>query len=213
MRVLEGLGLALTLTGCTLELPPRMCGVDADCLQAGVTGQCVQSPTSDSEWCIFPTVSSECTSGWAWGLLSGDGLTETCYMPPDAGVPEADGSVDGGATDASLADASPPCVWSAPLLVLNINSMTYDAMATESHDGLALFFVRVISFEDNDIYMATRSTTTSPFMSPSVVSGFDTPFVYEDAPKSPGQGWSFSTAAPSPKTQCRGSGLPRAAHP
>ena len=75
----------------------RDCTSAATCTQAGVAGECLPSPASDSSWCAYPDPSCPDT-GQRWGVLAGDGLAETCV---------AGATVDGG-SDATNIDAAPP---------------------------------------------------------------------------------------------------------
>lgn len=89
--------LVLTFAGCWYDYPARNCDSDADCLKHGVEGICLESPVSAALWCAFPDV--ECSSGYSYGPLTGDGLSDVCVVS----LP-----LDGG-TDGSQADAEHPC--------------------------------------------------------------------------------------------------------
>jgi hypothetical protein len=104
MRVLRlsPLLLALLLASACPGDDTISCDTNADCLQGGIPGVCMPSTKagSDTMWCGFPDGS--CSSGYRWGVKSGDGLASECVADepvPDAGV---DGSID--ASD----DTTPP---------------------------------------------------------------------------------------------------------
>lgn len=125
-------------------------------------------------------------SVWLAVVVAGCGSVNS--DAPDGGGPgEADADpnapdADPSAPDAAPPDAMPPCNWTAPVIVASVNSTSFEGMATESPDGLALYFTKTISLGTNsDLYVATRSGAGMPFGAPSAVSGFDTPGVFEDA--------------------------------
>jgi hypothetical protein len=65
------------------------CTDNSGCLQGGVAGTCLQSPTSETKWCAFDDLSGCPGSGKRWGVKSGDGLAATCVDAlalPDAGL-------------------------------------------------------------------------------------------------------------------------------
>ncbi len=92
----------IALAGCGGGTNSRPCALSTDCLQGGISGFCLPSPSSTSKWCAFPDLSCPGTEE-KWGVLAGDGLAETCVAPQDAGV--IDGGVDGGPIDAHVTDA------------------------------------------------------------------------------------------------------------
>jgi hypothetical protein len=122
-----------------------------------------------------------------------EGIARTCIPAPggadadagaddrDAGSNESDADPGGGA-DASV-DARPPCNnWSAPVIVASVNSQGFEGQATESPDRLSLYFTRTITpGQDSDMFVATRTSPDEAFGAPSVVPGFDTDSVFEDA--------------------------------
>jgi hypothetical protein len=197
--------LALATASCSFPLPARECDEDGDCLSGGVPGSCLMSPSSGANWCAFPVSASTCASGLQWGLRAGDDLTNTCVELADGGAAGMDGDIF---------DAAPSCTWTTPLIVLNVNSATFETGPTESPDGLALFFTRILNFKNNsDIFVATRSARTSSFGTPSPLSGFDTPllfegdpelstsglelFYYRAVPEYPGEIWTATRGTPS----------------
>ena len=88
----------------------RTCAEIADCLQGGVSGQCLASPTSASRWCAFPDTS--CAAGQRFGLIAGDGLKNACVGADDTdgGVLADAGTVDGSLVVDAGVDAGPPRV-------------------------------------------------------------------------------------------------------
>jgi hypothetical protein len=125
-----------------------------------------------------------------------EGVAKTCIPMPadadagdpgggaddrDAGANESD--ADPGGEDAGSVDAAPPCDnWAAPVIVASVNSKGFDGQATESPDRLSLYLTKtIIPGEDSDMVVATRSSPEAAFGTPSVVPGFDTDFVFEDA--------------------------------
>lgn len=86
------------------------CATSSDCLQGGISGVCLPSPSSSKKWCAFED--SSCPgSEQRWGILSGDGLAGTCVASPDGGMPDAATpdapAPDGPMPDAPQADATP----------------------------------------------------------------------------------------------------------
>ena len=77
----------------------RECSSSSDCLQGGISGTCLPSPESGSQWCAYPDPA--CPSGERWGLLAGDGLAEACVDALGA-----DGGMDAATVDASPTDAA-----------------------------------------------------------------------------------------------------------
>src|SRR5882672_8108520 len=74
----------VVLGGCASESVERQCSNDPGCLQDGAGGLCLPSTAgAGNKWCAFPA--SSCPSGFKWGLLSGDGLAQTCLPAADAG--------------------------------------------------------------------------------------------------------------------------------
>src|SRR5215468_296044 len=95
--------LAFLAAGCVGDLE-RECSLDGDCLQDGLPGQCLPTTgTSGKKWCVF--AASSCVSGKKWGLLSGDGLADTCVTASGPGA--ADGGVAGPDAGTALA-VDPP---------------------------------------------------------------------------------------------------------
>lgn len=100
---------------------------------------------------------------------------------PDATRPDAaDASMPADSGPAS--DAPRPCTWGAPTILLNVNSSLIDAMPDVSDDGLTLYFTRLISERDSDIYVATRLVNSQPFGTPERLTELDDVNVFEDAP-------------------------------
>lgn len=91
----------LALAGCPGD-NTISCTVAGDCLQGGIPGVCLPSPTSSKSWCGFNDAT--CPGGLRWGVASGDGLAGMCVATVDAGTPDA--GPDSG-PDADLTDAGP----------------------------------------------------------------------------------------------------------
>lgn len=104
MRVLRlsPLLLALILASACPGDDTISCDTNDDCLQGGIPGVCMPSTRAGSStmWCGFPDGS--CSSGFRWGVKSGDGLASECVE----GESMADAGVD-AAVDASH-DTTPP---------------------------------------------------------------------------------------------------------
>jgi len=128
MRVAYGifaaLAVAMLCSGCpgndTID-----CTTNADCLQGGIPGTCLPSPSSSTRWCAFSD--STCPGGARWGVASGDGLAGMCLAeaPPDGG-PDAD--IDAGPDAALPPDGELPPPLSTKIIV-----------AARSQDNLFLF--------------------------------------------------------------------------
>jgi hypothetical protein len=172
--------LILAMASCTVSLPPRECDEDSDCLSGGVGGTCLPSPSSAASWCAFPVDTGMCASGLIWGLRAGDGLMDSCVedLPMEDGGPGNDGAVlDGGP------DARPPCAWTPPQLVLNVNTGLFEYGAASTEDGLTLVFTRLLGEFDSDILVASRGATTASFGPPSPLPNVNTVAVFDETPE------------------------------
>jgi hypothetical protein len=56
------------------------CQSNADCLQGGIPGTCLDPPSGNKKWCAFSDAS--CASGSRWGVKSGDDLGGMCVDGP-----------------------------------------------------------------------------------------------------------------------------------
>jgi hypothetical protein len=76
--------MAASWAGCS-DSRVRTCQTGADCVQGGVPGKCLPSPSSADMFCAYPD--PMCASGDRWGLLAGDDLAKACVTAtgPDAG--------------------------------------------------------------------------------------------------------------------------------
>ncbi len=143
--------LPLCLLAACINQDPIECASAADCLQGGIPGACLPSPSSNRSWCAFDDGS--CKSGKRWGVRAGDGFERTCV--DDAGA-------DAGASDAA-SDAAPR-VWSKPSIVPNVNSVQVDFDPSLSSTGLELYFASTRAVGRlGDIYVATRLSTSDEF--------------------------------------------------
>jgi hypothetical protein len=80
------------LAGCSSKEVVR-CTSNADCLQGGVMGTCLDSPESSDKWCAFSD--PNCAgSALRWGLATGDGLAAECVT--GGGSVALDLSLEGG---------------------------------------------------------------------------------------------------------------------
>lgn len=70
------------------------------------------------------------------------------------------------ATRASVSDA-----FGAPVLLPNVNDVTQDYGASLSDDGLTLYFDSHRGTGNDDIYVATRTSTSAEFGTPGVLAG------------------------------------------
>lgn len=120
MHRVQAAMLASGLLGACSGHSAVECTTSSDCLQNGVPGSCVDSPTSTRRWCAFGDADCQ-GSDLRWGILAGDGLASMCLEGWDGGI--ADASLDGaqslpdaepadasGAIDAATPDGAPPPV-------------------------------------------------------------------------------------------------------
>lgn len=116
--------LGLVLAGCPGDTTID-CATNADCLQGGIPGTCLPSPSSSERWCAFTDLS--CPAGQRWGVKSGDGLAGECVADetPDGG---ADADIDAGPDAALPPDGELPPPLSTKIIV-----------AARGQDNLFLF--------------------------------------------------------------------------
>ncbi len=106
MRRIVHLFAFLALGACIDDLQPRPCRQDADCLQGGVEGTCLSSPTSSESWCAF--LNGRCPGGLEWGTLAGEGLGRTCVSPAAAVDAPPGSTADAPPRVEADADVTPP---------------------------------------------------------------------------------------------------------
>src|SRR6266540_6108198 len=86
------------------------CETNSDCIQGGIPGVCLASPSSSANWCAFQDESCPDTHQ-RWGNAAGDDLARECVEAdvPDGGTdaaPRPDGMVPAISTKIILAAQS-----------------------------------------------------------------------------------------------------------
>jgi hypothetical protein len=81
--------------------------------------------------------------------------------------------------------ATVAAVWSAPVPLAEVNSAYADFSPMLSQDRLTIYFDSGRNGVDEDLYMATRTTTALPFSTPTPITELDTPAAEDDPWVSP----------------------------
>ena len=105
-RMKPFLWLTLYLGGCISDLAPRECTHDSDCLEDSEVGKCLPGgAVSGKNWCAFPADPNACLSKEKWGVLSGDGLADTCVRQAEQQDGPADAPIAGNLDSPFMSDA------------------------------------------------------------------------------------------------------------